>query len=82
MFKKVESFFRIMIHVSIMATVVENPVVLVVPDTVQDYVIRAPAPVEPKIWCTQKVAGAFIGFIGVAIGVACGVTFGVYYRGC
>jgi hypothetical protein len=71
-----------MIHVSIMATVVENPVVLAVPDTVQDYVIRAPAPVEPKIWCTQKVAGAFIGFIGVVVGVTFGVLFGVYYRGC
>jgi len=65
-----------------MTTVVDNPVVLVVPDTVQDYVIRAPA--EPKICCTQKVvgAGASIGFIGVVIGVACGVTFGVYYRTC
>jgi hypothetical protein len=69
---------------------VDNPVVLVVPDTVQDYVTpAAPAvpaapvtPVEPKVWCTQKVAGAFIGFIGVSIGVACGVTFGVYYRNC
>ena len=75
-----------MIHVSIMTTVVDNPVVLVVPDTVQDYVIRAPAPapapVEPKICCTQKVVGASIGFIGVVIGVACGVTFGVYYRTC
>jgi len=63
-----------------MTTVVDNPVVLVVPDTVQDYVIRAP--VEPKICCTQKVVGASIGFIGVVIGVACGVTFGVYYRTC
>ena len=68
-----------------MATV-DNPVVLVV-DTpgVHDYVIRAPAsvvPVEPKIWCTQKVVGVFIGFIGLAIGVTCGVIFGVYYRGC
>lgn len=68
-----------------MATVVNNPVVLVVPDTVQDYVTPAPVPVvpvEPKICCTQKVVGASIGFIGVAIGVACGVTFGVYYRTC
>ena len=67
-----------------MATVVNNPVVLVVPDTVQDYVTPAPvpAPVEPKIWCTQKVAGAFIGFIGVVVGVTFGVLFGVYYRGC
>jgi hypothetical protein len=67
-----------------MATVVGNPVVLVVPDTVQDYVIRAPAPatVEPQICCTHKVVGASIGFIGVAIGVACGVTFGVFYRTC
>uniref|UniRef100_A0A6C0LQC5 Uncharacterized protein n=1 Tax=viral metagenome TaxID=1070528 RepID=A0A6C0LQC5_9ZZZZ len=67
-----------------MATVVENPVVLVVPDTVQDYVTPAPqaVPVEPKIWCTQKVAGAFIGFIGVVVGVTFGVLFGVYYRGC
>jgi hypothetical protein len=72
-----------MIHVSIMTTVVGNPVVLVVPDTVQDYVTPAPVvPVEPKICCTQKVVGASIGFIGVAIGVACGVTFGVYYRTC
>jgi hypothetical protein len=63
---------------------VSNPVVLVVPDTpgVQDYVIRAPAAVEPKICCTHKVVGASIGFIGVIIGVACGVTFGVYYRSC
>jgi hypothetical protein len=63
---------------------VDNPVVLVVPDTVQDYVTPAApvAPVEPKVWCTQKVAGACIGLIGVAIGVACGVTFGVYYRNC
>ena len=65
-----------------MTTVVGNPVVLVVPDTVQDYVTPAPAPVEPNICCTQKVVGASIGFIGVAIGVACGVTFGVYYRTC
>ena len=66
-----------------MATVVGNPVVLVAPDTVQDYVTPTPVvPVEPKVWCTQKVVGAFIGFIGVAIGVTCGVTFGVYYRGC
>jgi hypothetical protein len=71
-----------MIILIIMAMVVDNPVVLVVPDTVQDYVIRAPAHVEPKIWCTQKVVGAFIGFIGLAIGVTCGVTFGVYYRTC
>ena len=73
-----------MIHVSIMATVVGNPVVLVAPDTVQDYVTPAPptVPVEPKVWCTQKVAGVFIGFIGLSIGVACGVTFGVYYRNC
>jgi hypothetical protein len=71
-----------MIHVSIMTTVVDNPVVLVVPDTVQDYVTPAPVPVEPKICCTQKVVGASIGFIGVVIGVACGVTFGVYYRTC
>ena len=71
-----------MIHVSIMTTVIDNPVVLVVPDTVQDYVIRAPTPVEPKICCTHKVVGASIGFIGVAIGVACGVTFGVFYRTC
>ena len=69
---------------SIMTTAVENPVVLVVPDTVQDYVIRAPSPTSdtPKVWCSQRVAGAFIAFIGVAIGVACGVTFGVYYRSC
>jgi len=65
-----------------MAIVVDNPVVLVVPDTVQDYVTPAAVPVEPKIWCTQKVTGAIIGFIGVVIGVACGVTFGVYYRTC
>ena len=70
-----------------MATVIGNPVVLVVPDTVQDYVTPAVAtppavPVEPKVWCTQKVAGAFIGFIGVVVGVTCGVIFGVYYRGC
>jgi ABC-type transport system involved in cytochrome c biogenesis permease subunit len=73
-----------MIHVSIMATVVGNPVVLVAPDTVQDYVTPAPptVPVEPKVWCTQKVVGVFIGFIGLAIGVTCGVVFGVYYRGC
>ena len=74
-----------MIHVSIMATVVGNPVVLVAPDTVQDYVTPAAAtvaPVVPKVWCSQRVAGLFIGFIGVAIGVSCGVTFGVYYRGC
>ena len=63
-----------------MTTVVDNPVVLVVPDTVQDYVIRAS--VEPKICCTHKVVGASIGFIGVVIGVACGVTFGVFYRTC
>jgi hypothetical protein len=64
---------------------VDNPVVLVVPDTpgVQDYVVRAPAAaVEPKVWCSQKVAGAFIGFIGVVVGVTFGVLFGVYYRGC
>jgi hypothetical protein len=62
---------------------VSNPVVLVVPDTVQDYVVRAPpAAVEPKVWCSQKVAGAFIGFIGVVVGVTFGVLFGVYYRGC
>jgi hypothetical protein len=73
-----------MIHVSIMTTVVDNPVVLVVPDTVQDYVIRAPAPapVEPKICCTQKVVGASIGFIGVVVGVTMGVMFGVYYKTC
>ena len=68
-----------------MATVVGNPVVLVAPDTVQDYVTPAATPVtavEPKVWCTQKVAGVFIGFIGLSIGVACGVTFGVYYRNC
>jgi len=65
-----------------MTTVVENPVVLVVPDTVQDYVIRAPAAATPKVWCSQKVAGAFIGFIGVVVGVTFGVLFGVYYRGC
>ena len=67
-----------MIILSIMTTAVENPVVLVVPDTVQDYVVRA----TPRVWCSQRVAGAFIAFIGLGIGVACGVTFGVYYRGC
>jgi len=72
-----------MIILIIMAMVVDNPVVLVVPDTVQDYVTPAAVtPVEPKICCTQKVVGAIIGFIGVVIGVACGVTFGVYYRTC
>lgn len=73
-----------MINLSIMRTVVENPVVLVVPDTIQDYVTPVPpvAPVAPKVWCSQRVAGAFIGFIGVVVGVACGVTFGVYYRSC
>ena len=78
-----------MIILSIMSTAVENPVVLVVPDTVQDYVVRAtvaPATpdisVAPRVWCSQRVAGAFIAFIGLGIGVACGVTFGVYYRGC
>jgi len=72
-----------MIILIIMAMVVDNPVVLVVPDTVKDYVTPAAVtPVEPKIWCTQKVVGASIGFIGVVIGVACGVTFGVYYRTC
>ena len=71
-----------MIHVSIMTSVVENPVVLVVPDTVQDYVIRAPAAAAPNVWCSQKVAGAFIGFIGVVVGVTFGVLFGVYYRSC
>ena len=68
-----------------MQAVIENPVVLVVPDTpgVQDYVVRAPGPsVEPKIWCTQKVVGAFIGFIGVVVGVTMGVLFGVYYKTC
>jgi hypothetical protein len=70
-----------MINLSIMRTVVENPVVLVVPDTIQDYVTPVP-PVAPKVWCSQRVAGAFIGFIGVVVGVACGVTFGVYYRSC
>ena len=70
-----------------MATVVGNPVVLVVPDTVQDYVTPAAAsplavPVEPKVWCTQKVTGAFIGFIGVVVGVTMGVMFGVYYKTC
>jgi len=65
--------------------VVENPVVLVAPDTVQDYVIRAapaPAAAAPKVWCSQRVAGAFIGFIGVIIGVTTGVLFGVYYKTC
>jgi hypothetical protein len=73
-----------MIHISIMATVIGNPVVLVIPDTVQDYVTPAPpaVPVEPKIWCTQKVAGVFIGFIGVVVGVTMGVMFGVYYKTC
>ena len=76
-----------MINLSIMRTVVENPVVLVVPDTIHDYVTPVPpvvpvAPVAPKVWCSQRVAGAFIGFIGVVVGVACGVTFGVYYRSC
>jgi hypothetical protein len=62
---------------------VDNPVVLVVPDTVQDYVIRAPAAAAtPNVWCSQKVAGAFIGFIGVVVGVTFGVLFGVYYRSC
>jgi len=63
-----------------MTSVVENPVVLVVPDTVRDYVTRDP--VVPKVWCSQKVVGAFIGFIGVVVGVTFGVLFGVYYRGC
>jgi hypothetical protein len=80
MYKKVDTFFLIMINLSIMTSVVENPVVLVVPDNVQDYVTRDP--VEPKVWCSQKVAGAFIGFIGVVVGVTFGVLFGVYYRGC
>jgi hypothetical protein len=68
-----------------MATVVGNPVVLVVPDSVQDYVTPAPAavvPVEPKVWCSQRVAGVFIGFIGVVVGVTMGVMFGVYYKTC
>jgi hypothetical protein len=69
-----------MIIVSIMTSVVDNPVVVVVPDTVQDYVTRVS--VEPKVWCSQKVAGAFIGFIGVVVGVTFGVLFGVYYRSC
>ena len=71
-----------MIILNIMAMVVDNPVVLVAPDTVQDYVTPGAVPVEPKVWCTQKVVGVFIGFIGLAIGVTCGVIFGVYYRGC
>lgn len=66
-----------------MPNIVENPVILVVHDTVQDYVTQAVVPpVTPKVWCTQRISGIFIAFIGLGIGVACGVTFGVYYRGC
>ena len=69
-----------MIILSIMSTVVDNPVVLVAPNTVQDYVIRAP--VRPKMWCSQQVAGAFIAFVGIGVGITMGVLFGVYYKTC
>ena len=69
-----------------MTTAVENPVILVVPDTVQDYVVRTTdatvTPTVPRVMCSQKVAGVFIGFIGVVVGVTFGVLFGVYYRSC
>ena len=69
-----------------MTTAIENPVVLVV-DTpgVQDYVIQTPAsvpPVVPKVWCSQRVIGVFLMFLGIAVGVGIGVLFGVYYKSC
>jgi len=62
--------------------VVENPVQLVIPETVQDYVVLAPPATEQPVLCSQYFIGLVIMLLGVLVGVGAGVIFGKYYNQC